>query len=331
MRRLLTAFTFAVTALSAASRTLDIYHIDVEGGAATLVVTPGGQSLLVDTGNPRPDDRDARRIHEAAKLAGLARIDYLLITHFHGDHVGGLEALLKMIPISKFLDHGDSVEDNAGWRTYRKLSEGKRQSLKPADRIPLGGVDIQVVAAHGERISKPVNKGGPNPLCQDGQLKGEDPTDNARSAGFVLSYGKFQFLDLGDLTWNKEHSLACPVNMIGKVDIYQVTHHGLDQSSAPQLVWAAAPQVAIMNNGPRKGGHTAVFQTLKKSPGIQDVWQLHWSEVAEKELNTDGQMIANPTPTAECRGNFIKVSIEKNGAFTVTNSRNSFSKKYTAR
>ena len=217
MTRLLLAIGLLLaSALSAASKTLDIYWADVEGGAATLIVTPAGESLLVDTGNPRPDDRDAKRAFEAAKLAGLSKIDYLLITHFHGDHVGGLESLLKMIPIGKFLDHGDSVEDNAGWKTYLKLSEGKRQSVKPGDRIPLKGVDIRVVAAHGAHIAKPINGGGANAaVCKDAQLGKPDPTDNAQSAGFLLSMGKFQFLDLGDLTWNKEHALVCPQNLLG--------------------------------------------------------------------------------------------------------------------
>jgi competence protein ComEC len=333
MTRLLlaTALLLAST-LSAASKTLDIYWADVEGGAATLIVTPAGESLLVDTGNPRPDDRDAKRAFEAAKLAGLSKIDYLLITHFHGDHVGGLESLLKMIPIGKFLDHGDSVEDNAGWKTYLKLSEGKRRSVKPGDRIPLKGVDLRVVAAHGAHIAKPINGGGANAaICKDAQLGKPDPTDNAQSAGFLLSMGKFQFLDLGDLTWNKEHDLVCPQNLLGTVDLYQVTHHGLDQSSAPQLVWSVKPLVAIMNNGPRKGGHKQVFETLRKSPGLQDVWQIHWSEVADKEQNSPEQMIANMTPTAECKGHWMKVSVEPNGKFTVTNGRNNFSKSYQAR
>jgi beta-lactamase superfamily II metal-dependent hydrolase len=326
------ALLCALSAPLPAAKTLDIYWADVEGGAATLIVTPSGESLLVDTGNPRPDDRDAKRVFEATKLAGLSKIDYLLITHFHGDHVGGLESLLKMIPIGKFLDHGDSVEDNAGWKNYQKLSAGKRQSLKPGDRIPLKGVDIRVVAAHGNRIEKAINGGRANAdACKDAQLGKPDPTDNAQSAGFLLSMGKFQFLDLGDLTWNKEHELVCPQNLLGTIDLYQVTHHGLDQSSAPQLVWSVKPLVALMNNGPRKGGHKQVFETLKKSPGIQDVWQVHWSEVADKEQNSPETMIANMTPTAECKGHWMKVSVESNGKFTVTNGRNNFSKTYQAR
>jgi beta-lactamase superfamily II metal-dependent hydrolase len=326
------ALMFAAGVLGAAAGKLEIYYIDVEGGAATLIVGPTGESLLVDTGNPRPDDRDARRIHEVAtKQAGLKRLDHVLITHFHGDHVGGLEALSKLMPITKFLDHGESVEKNTMWTNYQRLTGVNRLWLKPGDTIPMKGVSIRVVASNGQRIMKPMRGGGPNPLCSDAKLKEEDHTDNAQSAGFLLTFGKFKFLDLGDLTWNKEHALACPQNMIGTVDLYQVTHHGLNASNAPQLVWAVKPKVAIMNNGPRKGGAVEALEILRKSPGLEDIWQVHYSELASQEQNTAEQMIANPTPTAECKGHWIKVSVEKSGAYTVSNSRNGFSKNYKAK
>src|SRR3954447_14565244 len=100
----------AAAAAWSAPRNLEIYWIDAEGGAATLIVAPGGQALLVDTANRTPDDRDAKRIFAAAQQAGLKKIDILLTTHFHGDHIGALQALSKMIPIEMYLDHGESIE-----------------------------------------------------------------------------------------------------------------------------------------------------------------------------------------------------------------------------
>src|SRR6202790_1387164 len=240
----------------AAPNNLQIYFVDVEGGAATLIVTPAGQSLLADTGNPLPDDRDAKRIFQAAQLAGLKKIDYVLITHFDRDHSGGVPALAKMITIEKYLDHGDSIETQAPqdaqrWQAYLAVAAGKRHSPKPGDRIPLKGVNFTVVSSNGEVLAKAINGGKANAtLCKDAQQKDPDLTENARCLGFMLSYGKFKFLDLGDLTWDKEMALACPVNKLGTVTLYQPTWHGFanDRSGPPALVWAVRPQVAIVNN-----------------------------------------------------------------------------------
>jgi len=326
-------------AAPAAPKNLDIYYIDVEGGAATLIVTPRGQSLLVDAGYPRQDERDAKRIFDVATgQAGLKKLDFLLVTHYHADHVGGVPALARRLPVDKFLDHGERVETRGGadadhWAAYQALATpGKRLTLKPGDRIPLRGLEARVVASHGERLTRPINGGGPNPkLCQGAQLKDPDPGENARSLGFLLSYGKFQFLDLGDLTWNKEHELACPDNILGRIDLYQVTHHGGDSSGPPQHVWALGPQVAIMNNGPRKGGTPGFFDVLKKAPGIEDIWQVHRALSAGPGHNTADDRIANLEAEAGCRGHWLKVSVEAGGRYTVTNSRNNLSKTYGAR
>jgi competence protein ComEC len=326
--------------LARAANNLQIYFIDVEGGGATLIVTPSGESLLADTGNPGNDDRDPKRILQAAQLAGLKKIDYLLITHFDGDHVGGVPSVAKMIPVEKFLDHGDSIQqDSPGgkklWDGYLSAANGKRTSLKAGDKIPLKGVQAVAVSSNGEVLPKPINGGKSNDaLCKDAQQKEPDKTENSRSLGFLLTYGKFKFLDVGDLTWDKEMLLACPVNKVGEVTVYQATHHGFfgDRSGAPAHVFAIKPQVVMVNNGPRKGlGTPDLYERITKIPGIEGIWQGHLSLALDKQHNTDEQMIANLETTDQCKGNWLKITVESNGKYTVTNGRNNFSKTYTAR
>ena len=320
------------------AQNLQIYWIDAEGGASTLIVAPSGQSLLVDTANRTPDDRDAKRILAATQQAGLKKIDILLTTHFHGDHIGSMPALAKLIPIDMYMDHGESVEISrpniaALYHAYEELSAGKRRSLKAGDSIALKGVDIRVVMSAGQAIATPLKgAGAKNPVCADFKAHPQDTDpDNDQSVGFVLKYGKFRFLDLGDLTWNYEQKLVCPSNLIGHINLYQTTHHGLDRSNSPQFVWAIRPQVAVMNNGPRKGGPASVFETLRKSPGLEDIWQGHLALGTPKEVNTGEQMIANMEPTAECKGNLLKATVDSKGRFTLTNLRNGFSKTYQSK
>jgi beta-lactamase superfamily II metal-dependent hydrolase len=335
--KLVLALLSAAT-LFGASKNLEIYWIDAEGGAATLIVSPSGESLLVDTANRTPDDRDAKRIKAAADKAGLKKIDYLVTTHFHGDHYGALPALVKLIPIGMYFDHGDSVELNrpnvaTAFKAYTDLAGANRKSLKPGDKIPLKGVDVQVVMSAGSAITKPLKgAGAKNAACADfKEHSPEQDPDNDQSLGFLLKFGKFDFIDLGDLTWNYEQKLVCPANLIGTVDVYQTTHHGLDRSNSPQFVWAIQPKVAVMNNGPRKGGPPSVFETLRQSPGLEDIWQGHLALGAPKEVNTDEKMIANMEPTAECKGNLIQLSVAPDGKYTITNLRNGFSKTYTSK
>lgn len=313
---------------------LDIYWIDVEGGGATLIVSPSGQSLLVDTGW-RKDDRDAKRISDVATKAGLKKIDYLIITHFHADHVGGVGALAKLIPIDHFLDHGDTVENRPGqaadeWAIYQEASKGKRSQPKLGDKIPLKGLDVTVVAVNGDLIPGPINGGGPNnsALCKDPVLKKPDNGENGRSVGFLLQDGNFQFLDLGDLTWNKEIDMVCPVNRLGTVDLLQVNHHGMDLSGAPPFVHSVGARVAVMNNGPRKGGIGSYLDVVKSAPGLENLWQLHLSLVTERERNTADDYIANFEEEAACPGHYLKASIAPDGRYTMTNSRNNFSRTY---
>ncbi len=334
--KLLPVVLFAAAVLPAQNGDLNIYWIDTEGGAATLIVTPSGRSLLVDTGNPGPEDRDPKRIAEAAKLAGLKQIDAVLITHFHSDHVGGVPALSKLIPIARYYDHGESIElgdarSKQMWDAYLAAAEGKRTILKPGDKIPLDGVDITVLIANGQPIANPVNGGGPNPFCKDAQQKPPDTTENQRSVGILLTYGKFKFMDMGDLTWDKEMELACPVNKVGTATLFQATHHGfhMDYSGAPAFVWAVRPQVIVVNNGARKGLASAnTWDTMAKSPDIEGIWQSHKSLRNDEAHNTPEQMIAN-FDTAD--GNWIRATVEKDGKFTLTNGRNNYSKTYTAR
>jgi competence protein ComEC len=321
-----------------AARPLQIYWIDAEGGAATLIVSPGGQSLLIDSANRRPDDRDARRIAAAAHDAGLSKIDMLLTTHYHGDHLGAAEALTKLIPVDLFVDHGDSVEMDRPkaadtYKAYVALTGGKRRSVKPGDHIPLPGLQVTVVAAGGKVIDRPLKGGGPNKeLCKTVETHKPDPDpENNQSVGIVLSYGKFDFLDLGDLPWDHELPLVCPLNRVGQVDVYQTTHHGLDRSGAPQVVWAARPRVAIMNNGPRKGGPASTFEILRKSPGLEDIWQGHLALGTPKEVNTAESMIANLDPSETCKGNWLKASVAADGSYTITNPRTGYSKTYASK
>jgi beta-lactamase superfamily II metal-dependent hydrolase len=328
----------SLASLFGASKNLEIYWIDAEGGAATLIVAPGGESLLVDTANRAPDDRDAKRIMAALEKAGVKKIDYLLTTHFHGDHIGAMPALAKMIPIGMYLDHGESVEIArpnvaAAYKAYTELAGERRRILKAGDKIPLAGVEVDVIMSAGQAITKHLpGAGAKNPSCADFQEHGPEPDpDNDQSVGFVLKFGKFRFIDMGDLTWNYEQKLVCPANLIGTVDVYQTTHHGLDRSNSPQFIAAIQPKVAIMNNGPRKGGPASVFETLRKSPGLEDIWQGHLALGTPKEVNSDEKMIANLEPSAQCQGNLLMLSVAPDGKYTVTNLRNGFSKTYQSK
>lgn len=339
--------------LNAQPRNLDIYWIDVEGGAATLMVSPSGESMLVDTGYP-VDDRDAKRIYAAAQLAGLKKIDHLLISHYHTDHVGGLAALVKMIPVGRFYDHGDGLEPaNQQWLdSYRTASAGKRTIVKAGDEIPLKGVRVLVVSSDEHVLAKPVNGGGPNPLCENAEQKAPVSPENQRGVGVLMTYGKFKFLNLIDLDWGKDMELACPINKLGTVTLYQTSRHGsLDGAASPPFLGAIKPQVVVVNNGPRKGlgqvdppksltppGEQRApyeknsFLRLAGIPGIEGIWQGHLSLLdSNPQHNTSPDMIANFEEIKDCKGNWIKASVARDGKFTVTNGRNGFSKTYTAR
>jgi len=351
------SFALLLTAsgvLSAQSRNLDIYWIDAEGGAASLIVSPSGESMLIDTGFA-VGDRDAKRIYAATQLAGLKKIDNVVISHFHADHVGGLAALSKMIPMGKFYGRSDEELEAANQQwidSFKAVAGAKRTIVKAGDEIPLKGVRTEVVIADAKPIAKPVKGGGaPNPLCADAEQQAPIGPENQRMVGLMLTYGKLKYLNLADLDWEREMSLVCPVNKLGTVTLYHVSRHGgLSGSGAPAFLGAIRPQVAIVNNGPRKGfGATDTtvksvtpggprpyekdsYSRLAKLPGIEGIWQLHLSLLdRDPKHNTPENMIANLEETAECKGNWIKASVAPDGTFTVTNGRNGFSKTYTAR
>jgi len=331
---LIVSLAFLGVPLRAAS-TLDVYFIDVEGGQSTLFVSPSGKSMLVDTGWPGFNGRDAERIASVAKTAGVNRIHYLVITHYHMDHVGGVPQLAERIPVGTYVDHGRSVETGKEadglFHAYAQARDrASHLIVRAGDKIPVEGIEVRVVTAAGQGIQRPLaGAGEPNPFCAATKPREVDPSENAQSIGMLITYGKFRMVDFGDLTWNKELGLVCPDNKLGTVDVYLSTHHGLEESNAPAIVDALKPRVAITNNGATKGGSAEAMHTILTSPGIEDVWQLHYAQNAGKENNAPEPFIVNVDQDASV--SWIKLSAEPNGQFTVTNSRNGKTKVYPPR
>ena len=353
---------------AAPQRPLEIYVIDPEGGKSALWIAPSGETVLIDTGSP--GDRDAGRLKEALAAARVTRIDYLISTHYHIDHIGGLQELVKQIPVGTFVDHGPTVEGPVvpnqreqvpGFQAaYAELwGRVKHLVVKPGDTLPIRGLEWRIVASAGAALKAPLAKasgaGRPNPACAQTQPK-EITTDpeNGQSVGSVITFGQFRVADFGDLLWNKEIELMCPNNLLGTVDLFMVTNHGQSAGNAPPMVLGLNPRAAIMQNGTNKGAAVEVMQLLRSVPNL-DIWQLHWSYTAGIEHNAPGVFIANleepatlaqrlTAPSGAGRGGgggggapphtpayWIKVTATADGAFTVTNSRNNFSKTYNAR
>ncbi len=312
-----------------AKRGLDVFFIDTEGGAATLIVTPAGESVLIDCGNPGA--RDAQRIHKAAtELAGLKAIDHLIVTHWHSDHYGGVDRLTKLIPVRNFYDRGipdkfdeDRVNFPTLIRAYRAASKGKSVKLSPGDEVKLkqapGSPALKLLCVCGGGKVLPDRPGAPiNPIAKEHKAQPVDTSDNARSLGFVLSVGDFRFLDLGDLTWNVEHKLVHPTDKIGRVDVYQVTHHGQETSNNPVLVKTVRPRVAICNNGPFKGCHPSVMTTLRRVPDLLAVYQLHRNQRSGATDNAPPAFVAN-AEAKNCQGEAIRLTVAPDGkTYTVT-------------
>ena len=324
-----------LAAVLPAAGKLEVYSIDVEGGKATLWVSPTGESMLVDAGWAGFNHRDAQRIAAAAKAAGVKKIDYLVITHFHSDHVGGVPQLAEKIPIRNFVDHGGNSETGTEaevlFGEYSRVREkGTHVVVHAGDTLPIKGLDVRIVSADGSLIASPLaGAGQPNPDCTGYPPPAPDQTENGHSIGMVVTYGNFRAVDLGDLTKDKEYGLVCPANKLGTVDLLMVSHHGQDQSNSAPLVHALHAQAAIMNNGARKGGSAEVWQTLHDTPGLDDLWQLHYSIAAGKDRNSPDSFIANIDEN--CEGQWLRVTALKDGTFTVYNQRNKFAKTYGKR
>ena len=357
----ISALTLCVASAAAQPRTtLDIYVTDVEGGNGTLFVTPAGESVLIDTGNAVGAVRDAGRIMDAVRDAHLTQIDHLILTHYHGDHFGGMEELSKQIPILEFIDHGPNVQPGVGadWErdVYPKLyAKAKHTVAKPGDRIQLKGIDWRIVASAGEVISRTTLQGvnKPNPECanfQDIDNNMEDPM----SVASYIAFGRFRTAHLGDLPRKMEFKMMCPNTSLPPVGLFLGLHHGVESSNSPVMVHALRPRVAIINNGTRKGGDPTTMRTVHSSPGLEDLWQIHFSQLSGQEYTQPGMFIANlldapsalmpiapiaapqpganapPAPVHDGKAYWIKVSAKPDGSFTVTNQRNGFSKTYAA-
>jgi competence protein ComEC len=358
-------FLSAPLARAQSGKALNIYVVDVEGGNATLFVAPSGESVLIDTGNGgAAAPRDAGRIMDAVKDAGLTQIDTLITTHWHGDHFGGMAELASRIPIKTFVDHGPNMQPNpvvdSFLQTYPEIyGKGKHMVAKPGDKLAVAGLDWQLVSSAGEVITKPLagpGAGAANPSCTDTKPNpDEGGVENSMSVGSVITFGKFRMAHLGDLTQVKEFPLMCPVNRIGTVDLWVVSHHGQPMSNSQVLVHALRPRVAILNNGTRKGGQPAAMKVIFSSPGLEDLWQLHFSLLSGQEYTQPGLFIANtlddqpdnmpiapmeapapgpntpPPPAHNGKSYWVKVVAQSDGTFTVTNTRNGFSKTYRPR
>lgn len=324
IRTFLVALLLSSTAFAA--KNLEIFFIDTEGGQATLVVAPSGQSMLIDTGYAGYGGRDANRIAEAAKAGHVKRINVLFLTHHHQDHAGGVKNLREVLAVDAFYDHGGDVEHDGKYSDDYKAAMGSSPHFvyKPGDKIPIKDLDVTVVVGSQKHVETP---GEPNPFCAGLSPKDGETGENPQSGGVVIQMGKFRFADLGDIIWNEELALMCPQDHIGKVDLLLTPHHGTHVS--PKADYAMAPRVVIMNNGATKGGNPEAYKMWRAMPGLEDLWELHYAMAGESAGNSPDTFIANIDE--KCEGKYLKVTAHEDGSFTVYNARNKFTKTYAAK
>jgi beta-lactamase superfamily II metal-dependent hydrolase len=372
MRAAATAIMVAILAVGAfaqsrAGQALTLHLIDVEGGNATLITSPSGESILIDTANGGAQAaRDVDRILAAAKDAGVTQIDHLITTHYHTDHVGAMQELVNRFPVKHLYDHGETVEPRPDLLPFVKdvypviYAKIPRTVVKPGDRIPVKGLDVRVPTSAGLAIKQPLpGAGKANPYCAQFTPVAPDPGENAQSVGTHITFGRFKMLHLGDLTAMKEFDLMCPANRLGTVDLLVVSHHGQAISNTQALVHPLEARAMLMNNGIRKGGQPEAMRVLHSAPGLEDIWQLHFSQLSGQEYTVPGLFIANlvdtpqtdmpiapfvppargtpgatpatPPPTHNGQAYWLKAVARDDGSFTVTNARNGFAKTYAAR
>ncbi len=335
--KLMLIFLLASAAAPATPRPLEVFVIDVEGGKAMLVVSPSGESMLVDAGWPGFGGRDVSRIAATAKAAKIKRIDYLVITHLDIDHAGDLKLLTSKLPVNRIVDNGPLRTSGKGvekrYKAYAEVRDAMPHgTVQPGDRIPLKGVQVDVIAAGGQLITKPIEGGGiANPACASAPQAPEIPEDleDNMSIGLLFTFGKFRMIDLGDLESHYDYELMCPSNLVGTVDVYHVSVHGQQKGGSAALVGGLRPRVAIMANGAKKGGDPQAWARLRGAPGLEDIWQVHYSLAGGKDHNPADALIANLYP--DCDGKGLEISAQPDGSFTVTNTRNRFSRTYPAR
>jgi len=338
MKRIVTAALCGLlfASLLPAAKTLNMWVVDSEGAKSLLLVSPAGQSMLIDTGFPGNNDRDTNRILEACKAAGVTKLDIMVITHYDMDHVNNAPSVASKIPVGLFVDHGPAAVTDRGTtaavKAYDELwPKAKHLVVKPGDKIPFEGVDVLVVSAAEQSLKTPLKGAGkPNSACAATQPKtwtrgNEDTSENGNSLALLFTYGKFRMLDMGDLTWNRETQLMCPNNPIGSVDVFMVGNHGNDNASSPALVDGVHPRLIVMDNGARKFGAATVMQTLKAAPGLQALYLMHWSANAPNDNPAD-EFIANLQNSPD--GKWLKISAGKDAAVAVTNARTGETKSY---